>query len=68
MKVKMSGHDLEASGECISDLILAVGYAMEYCRNNNLPVLYEMFYDMHSDLYYALEDSAYFGKHFTVQL
>ena len=63
MKVKMNGYNLEASPECLSDILLAVGFAMEHCGKNNLPNLEETFYKMHSDLYAVLVECGYFGNH-----
>lgn len=63
MRIKMNGYNVEASEECLSDILLAIGFAMEHCGKNNLPTLEETFYKMHSDLYNALVECGYFGKH-----
>jgi hypothetical protein len=62
MKLNMGGYNVEASAECLSEVLLAMGFAMEHCAKNNLPNLGESFYKMHSDLFNALVDCGYFGK------
>ena len=62
MKVKMNGHNVVASQECLSDILLAIGFAMEYCEKNTLPTLEETFYKMHKDLYESLIECGYFRK------
>lgn len=62
MKVKMNGHNVTASEECLSDILLAIGFAMEHCDKNELPTLMEVFHIMHSDLYEALIECGYFKK------
>lgn len=62
MKLNMGGYDVEASAECLSEVLLAMGFAMEHCGKNNLPCLEETFYKMHHDLYTGLVDCGYFDR------
>lgn len=62
MKVKMNGYNIQASSECISELLLAIGFAIDHCEQNNLPTLGSNFFKMHTDLYTALIDCGYYRK------
>lgn len=62
MRVKMNGYTIQASEECISELLLALCFALDKCEEENLPNLYKDFGKMHSDLFDALSDCGYFIK------
>lgn len=63
MKVKMNGYNIQASEECVSELLLAIGFAIDHCEERNLPTLHNNFRKMHTDLYNALVECGYYGKH-----